>query len=386
MSFLEKVVQHRLVTEARGVRWSKSGEGVPDLSASKEGPDPQASSGLIIDEVAEVITLPKFDSRYTIPPSTTQATSKLLPDEIKFQMKDFVASVAAMYRDTPFHNFDHASHVTMSANKLMKRIIIPDSGKPKKNKGVHAESELHGKTFGISSDPLTQFAVVFGALIHDIDHTGLTNAQLVKEGATIARIFNNKSVAEQNSVVVAWELLMEPRFADLQQCIFAHASGRRRFRQLVVNVVMATDILDPDMLALRKKRWEKAFHPSLANEMFPLDEDVNRKATIVIDHIIQASDVAHTMQHWHIFIKWNTKLYRELYLSFLNGHAANDPSEGWYEGQLSFFDNYVIPLAKKLRECGVFGKSKANLRLIISFGSACFLHRTKNLFLRRRVG
>ena len=30
---------------------------------------------------------------------------------------------------------------------------------------------------------------------------------------------------------------------------------------------------------------------------------------------------------------------------------------GWYEGELRFFDNYVIPLAKKLQQCGVFGVS-----------------------------
>lgn len=150
---------------------------------------------------------------------------------------------------------------------------------------------------------------------------------------------------------------MEPRFADLQTCIFASESDRKRFRQLVVNVVMATDIMDPDMVSLRKKRWEKAFDPSLSNEAFLLDVDVNRKATIVIEHIIQASDVAHTMQHWHIFIKWNTKLYRELYRAYIDGHSDKDPSEGWYQDQLVFFDKYVIPLANKLGECGVFGVS-----------------------------
>lgn len=36
---------------------------------------------------------------------------------------------------------------------------------------------------------------------------------------------------------------------------------------------------------------------------------------------------------------------------------AKDPSEGWYAGELWFFDNYVIPLTKKLAECGVFGVS-----------------------------
>ena len=34
-----------------------------------------------------------------------------------------------------------------------------------------------------------------------------------------------------------------------------------------------------------------------------------------------------------------------------------DPSKFWYEGELKFFDNHVIPLAKKLKECQVFGVS-----------------------------
>jgi hypothetical protein len=43
------------------------------------------------------------------------------------------------------------------------------------------------------------------------------------------------------------------------------------------------------------------------------------------------------------------------------GGSANDdkscPSKGWYGGELWFFDNYIIPLAKKLDTCGAFGIS-----------------------------
>ena len=46
-----------------------------------------------------------------------------------------------------------------------------------------------------------------------------------------------------------------------------------------------------------------------------------------------------------------------MYDAYLNGRADKDPSLGWYDGELWFFDNYVIPLARKLEECGVFGAS-----------------------------
>jgi hypothetical protein len=84
---------------------------------------------------------------------------------------------------------------------------------------------------------------------------------------------------------------------------------------------------------------------------------INRKATIVIEHLIQASDVAHTMQHWHVYRKWNERLFEETYKSYIEGRTATDPIANWYKGELGFFDFYIIPLAKKLKECGVFGVS-----------------------------
>ena len=62
------------------------------------------------------------------------------------------------------------------------------------------------------------------------------------------------------------------------------------------------------------------------------EDDKNRKATIILEHLMQASDIAHTMQHWEVFRKWNEKLYREMYLAYLHGRAEKDPAEFWYKG------------------------------------------------------
>jgi hypothetical protein len=35
------------------------------------------------------------------------------------------------------------------------------------------------------------------------------------------------------------------------------------------------------------------------------------EATIVIEHLIKQSGM-HTMQHWHIYRKWNARLFEEL--------------------------------------------------------------------------
>lgn len=47
----------------------------------------------------------------------------------------------------------------------------------------------------------------------------------------------------------------------------------------------------------------------------------------------------------------------ELYNAHKAGRMEANPAEFWVKGEVGFFDFYIIPLAKKLGECGVFGVS-----------------------------
>jgi hypothetical protein len=96
-----------------------------------------------------------------------------------------------MYRDNPFHNFEHASHVVMSSSSY--RIVAPDI----EETGKDMASTLM-ITLTVSSDPLTQFACVFSALIHDADHTGVPTASHQGELTLLQESISDKSVAEQN--------------------------------------------------------------------------------------------------------------------------------------------------------------------------------------------
>ena len=301
--------------------------------------------GTVLEQCKEIISLPRhvtmrdFKSRQD--PDSVELDRKVVQ-----QLRALVSSFADMYEDNPFHNFEHASHVTASVCKSLHRIVSVEETDAK------TIEDLAGHSYGITSDPLTQFAVVFSAVIHDLKHPGVPNATLVKEGVPMAKKYKEKSVAEQNSVDLAWGLLMQPEYKDLRACIYTTKEELRRFRQLVVNVVMATDICDKELNALRKHRWDLAF---TGNE--GKDDSMDRKATIVIEHLIQASDVAHTMQHWCFYRKWNERLFDEMFLSYKFGRIHTNPAEFWYEGELGFFDHYIIPLTKKLASCGVFGVS-----------------------------
>ena len=174
----------------------------------------------------------------------------------------------------------------MSVDKLLARIVKPFGLAQRRSDGENLASALHHYTFGITSDPLTQFACIFSALIHDVDHLGVPNTQLVEEKTETAQYYNNRSVAEQNSLDLAWNLLMEQQFDQLRAAIYSNQEERRRFRALVVNAVMATDIADKDLKSLRNARWNKAFKLGDATDYVddnPKDE-IDRKATIVIEH------------------------------------------------------------------------------------------------------
>ena len=160
-----------------------------------------------------------------------------------------------------------------------------------------------------TSDPLTQFACAFSALIHDVDHTGVPNPRLIEENPEMSELYNGRSVAEQNSLDLAWNLLLEKNFDALRSTLCADDAELSRFRQLVVNSVMATDLGDKELKELRNGRWEKAFSQKdqkkapvdgeqSTSSILPISEisttsgegyrdAVNRKATIVIEHLIQ---------------------------------------------------------------------------------------------------
>jgi class 3 adenylate cyclase len=333
-------------------------------------PSPQSTDRkrqTVIDEMTEIIALPPFDPRIH---AVDRISTHRLSSAVKEQLHTYVSDIASLYRNVPFHNFEHASHVIMSATKLMSRIVSPEGVNPltswdkdKRQHKIAIARQIHDMTYGLSSDALMQFSVVFSALIHDVDHTGLSNQELVNTSAAVAEKYRNKCVAEQNSVDIAWNLLMQDRFADLRAAICTNDTEMSRFRELMVDAVLATDIADKELGTLRKSRWNDAFskHEAGSGEQaMPMGTvvDTDRKATIVFEHIIQASDVSHTMQHWHTYQKYNARLFEERYVAFRRGVAGEKPPwEGWYSGELWFFDNYIIPLAQKLHDCGVFGVS-----------------------------
>eukprot|EP00980_Cylindrotheca_fusiformis_P025954 scaffold14981_cov90-Cylindrotheca_fusiformis.AAC.4 len=97
------------------------------------------------------------------------------------------------------------------------------------------------------------------------------------------------------------------------------ASRRFRFSQSLARSIPPVEIPISDSKPFERNRWELAFSkgPSsidINEDQEPEQEREDRKATI-IKHLIQASDVSHSMQHCHKNREW------------MEGRAGSDPSK-----------------------------------------------------------
>eukprot|EP00934_Nitzschia_sp_Nitz4_P006021 Nitzschia sp. Nitz4//scaffold152_size53828//534//3528//NITZ4_006734-RA/size53828-augustus-gene-0.95-mRNA-1//-1//CDS//3329537178//6011//frame0 len=303
-------------------------------------------TGNLMAEVQETIPVSeRGPAKLCRDPSTV-----VIDQVVQEQLRDYITVISSMYRDNSFHDFEHASTVLKAVDKLIHLVDIPQE-----------PVDCHDLRYscGLATEPWNHFALVFSALVHDVDHHGVPNAQLIKEGSHVADAYRNKSVAEQNSIELAWNLLMESCYKELRNSIFQYRTEIYNFRSLVVTAVLATDIADKELAAFRKGRAAEALNLESDDEgstRAGLDL-VSRKATYVVETLIQVADVSHTMGNFNAYKKWNHRLYKEMYNAYKNGRAESDPTDTWFRGEFGFYDFYLIPLAKKLKSCGI--KSEA---------------------------
>lgn len=237
----------------------------------------------IAEERVDVIILPPFDKEAHKHPKSIDVAP-----QVAQQLKEYVSALAQAYRSNPYHCLQHASHTAMSATKLISRIAVSDFESGQVIEGDDAmDSELlaahiHTQTYGIVSDPLTQFAVVLSALIHAVDHRGVSNEALAAEDPEMSAKYGGTALTQQLSFEKAWDKLMSPDFENLRRCLYANEEEKKRFRQVMVNSVLATAHDDPEAQANRQDRWDMSFGPAA------IEDDPNRKATSVIECLMQA--------------------------------------------------------------------------------------------------
>lgn len=274
--------------------------------------------------------------------------------EAKTELFNYVSEICSKYRGVSYHNFEHASHVLSSSDVLIRLLKEASSEDPKAN---IFDSYIY-------TCPMAHLALVFGALIHDADHQGVGNNQLLAENGDLSQKYNGESIAENNSIDIALNVLKESRFSSLRLCMFGSSDETltkteqaQLFERLLRDMILATDINSKDCRDRTLTKWKSAIETKTHDP--PLLQSVSQKTYLqvssILEQLILASDVAHLMQSWPVFLKWGKKLYHEIWDARQAERGPEVPSN-WYQVQIDFFDFYILDLAKRLDQCGVFGR------------------------------
>eukprot|EP00499_Haloplacidia_sp_CaronLabIsolate_P003020 CAMPEP_0196790036 /NCGR_PEP_ID=MMETSP1104-20130614/27588_1 /TAXON_ID=33652 /ORGANISM="Cafeteria sp., Strain Caron Lab Isolate" /LENGTH=448 /DNA_ID=CAMNT_0042160401 /DNA_START=1 /DNA_END=1347 /DNA_ORIENTATION=+ len=144
-----------------------------------------------------------------------------------------------------------------------------------------------------------KFALLFGAAIHDFRHKGVSNAFLTNTQHQVAVLYNDRSVLENMSVAEAFHLMRRPEFNLTGE--WARAS-LIKFRKLVVDVVLATDLAMHFDYAGRFK----VKHSSLSWE-----EEGDRHLVMAI--ILKAADICHPAKPWELHKRWSARITEEFF-------------------------------------------------------------------------
>ena len=334
-------------------------------------------SQVMIDRVTAIL-------QHRLSIAMEQRGQESMTSKQKQQLRLYVSEIAFMYKNVKFHNFEHCVHVTTSMHKVIDTIVGSIESGQVGNGSICQE---------LWQNAFTHFVMVFGCLIHDVEHTGQSNQILAAKRHRVAKRYPGPS-AERNSIYVSLDLLNNRRFNALRKAIFPSTEDRFKFGKYIFQAVLGTDIASPETArnvisrfdvvhnvrkSIEKKRrlpidkpydYDPALCPvgPYVNDFQKYNQitkgDIRSHPTelvidqqgleycVTVEHLMQLCDVSHLMQGWENFLKFNFRLYKELMDCHRNGTLSN-PSPNWAIGQIGFFNNYVIPLAKRVEKiCG----------------------------------
>ncbi|KAI8825843.1 uncharacterized protein EV422DRAFT_143444 [Fimicolochytrium jonesii] len=226
----------------------------------------------------------------------------------------------SQYHSHPYHNAAHAADVLHAINQL----LLDDQLKTQYT-------------------PIEAFALMLGAIGHDIDHPGYNNAFLVKSRHPWAILYCDTSVLELHHCAHLFTMTLG------SQCdIFAEfcAEEYDEIRKLVIKLILATDM---------GKHFEyiNKFKSRISTGTLTFGMELNPDNKVAVAEIaMKCSDLCNPTKIFPLSKKWTDAVMEEFYLQgdrerelglpvsqFMDRNNTNVP-----KCQIGFIDFLVAPL------------------------------------------
>ena len=129
--------------------------------------------------------------------------------------------------DVPYHSQLHGVDVAQLSHLYLSQLYKIEVGSSKYE--------------GCPLDAVHRFALIFGALVHDLGHPGVNNSFLTETSSPMALRFNDISVLEMFHVSSTFQVLAKPECDIFEQL---EHDERAKIRSVMIELILATDLAD----------------------------------------------------------------------------------------------------------------------------------------------
>lgn len=253
-------------------------------------------------------------------------TRKQVPE---FTLANFVETVKENYKQTAFHNFDHAIDVTFEVRRYLY--------------------DLKNCFF----DEATYMCLLVAALGHDIGHPGVNNMFLVETSHEFAMTYNDRAPLENLHCCLLFQVLRKEEnnvFQALSKDAF------KKVRSRMVDAILHTDMIQHNGgikdLGILYTLHTEAFQDG-REQLVQLFNEEEQKQGTVLNALLHTADVSNPMKPWDLCQVLADKCLEEFFAQGDQEKAMGIPVQilndrdkvNRANSQVGFIEFVIAPLA-----------------------------------------
>mmetsp|Transcript_45109 Transcript_45109/g.107250 ORF Transcript_45109/g.107250 Transcript_45109/m.107250 type:complete len:1005 (+) Transcript_45109:44-3058(+) len=241
----------------------------------------------------------------------------------RMTLHHFFEAVKQSYRDVPFHNFAHALSTIHYAYKLAVSM---------KSQEQLSRTEV--------------FALLVGALCHDLDHRGHNNTFEIVTRSELALRYNDIAPLENHHCAQAFQLALnsDAEYAN----IFSSFSSDQysAARKGLIAGILSTDMQNHGHLV------------EVVQKLDPFEDGEHISGSSLVKLILHAADIAQPLMPQDIAVQWSRSITEEFIAQAEDEERLGIPGTVFMQGlrspgaaarsQLAFIDFVVTPLMQPL--------------------------------------
>lgn len=219
-----------------------------------------------------------------------------------FKLRRFLSEVQRTYRDNPYHCFEHAFDVTHTTY-------------------LYVLSVRHQ----VKLSQIETFCLLVAALVHDMDHPGLTNAYLIATRDGTALTYNDESVLENHHISRFFMLCHSNEDANILSAF--DDDTYKQIRRMIIGCVLHTDMAHHfklvsrmnEIVTLGRKNDIINGSPIKSCVIDASDIDVSaafkteEQRQLMLSILLHCADISNAVKPKHLCVKWASRVLEEFF-------------------------------------------------------------------------